>query len=140
MAGQTDADRRPLPVPTETSRPFWDALRSDVVRIQRCSDCGAWVFYPRSHCSECLSPHLVWTEVSGRGRLHTFTTARQATAPQFADDVPQILAVVELDEGPRLTTTLEPGDYEIGMPVEPVFDHVNDATTLLRYRAATPTA
>lgn len=136
MSDTTNVGDRPLPVPTETSRPFWDGLRDEQVRIQRCSACSAWVFYPRSHCTSCLSPELVWTDVSGRGRLHTFTIARQPTAPQFADDVPQLLAVVELDEGPHLTTTLEPGDHEIGMAVEPVFDHVTDEVTLLRYRAA----
>lgn len=138
MSDATGVSDRPLPTPTDTSRPFWDALGQEQVRIQRCSSCGAWVFYPRSHCTECLSPDLAWIDVSGRGRLHTFTVARQPTAPPFADDVPQLLAVVELDEGPRLTTTLEPGDYEIGMAVEPVFDHVTSDVTLLRYRAAGP--
>jgi uncharacterized OB-fold protein len=77
--------------------------------------------------------------VSGRGILHTFTVTHAPTAAVFADEVPQLLAVVELDEGPRLTTTLvgvEPDAADIGMPVRPVFDHGDDGITLLRYTGA----
>jgi uncharacterized OB-fold protein len=85
----------------------------------------------------CLSDELDWREVSGAGTVYTFTIARQPTAPPFADDVPQRLAVVELDEGVRLTTTLvdvAPEAIHIGMRVEPVFDHGADGVTLLRFR------
>jgi uncharacterized OB-fold protein len=129
----------PLPVPTATSAPFWDGLRHDEVRLQRCGDCEAWVFYPRSHCPRCLGTSLGWHTVSGRGRLHTYTVARQPTSPHFAGQAPQLLAIVELEEGPRLTTTLvgvEPGDLRVDLAVEPVFDHVDDEHTLLRYRPA----
>lgn len=135
----SDQPAPPLPLPTETSAPFWEALRREEVRIQRCDRCQAWVFYPRSHCPRCLSPELTWTGISGRGTLHTFTVARQPTAPHFADQVPQVLAVVELDEGPRLTSTLvdaDPAQVQVGSPVAPVFDHVDDEHTLLRYRLA----
>lgn len=137
----SDQPTPPLPLPTETSAPFWEALRRDEVRIQRCDRCDAWVFYPRSHCPRCLSPQLSWTAVSGRGRLHSYTVARQATSPHFADQVPQVLAIVQLDEGPRLTTTLvdvEPEQLRAEAAVVPVFDHVDDQHTLLRYRLAPP--
>jgi uncharacterized OB-fold protein len=129
----------PLPIPTATSAPFWSGLQDEVLRIQRCDACGGWVYYPRSHCPSCLSPALTWTEVSGRGRLHSFTVARQPTAPHFADLVPQLLGIVELEEGPRLTTTLvdvDPEDLRVDLEVVPVFDHVDDEHTLLRYRPA----
>jgi len=128
---------KPLPVATPTSRPFWDGLRDGVVRIQRCKACEGWVFYPRSHCNHCLSRDLEWVDVTGKGTLHTFTLARVPTAPFFADELPQRLAVVELDEGVRLTSTLvgvEPGAIEIGMRLRPVFETAGDGeTTLLRY-------
>ena len=97
---------RPLPTPTPTSAPFWDALKDGVVKLQKCDDCDAWVFYPRSRCPNCLSDALTWHTVSGLGTLYTFTIARQPTSPHFAGEVPQRLGVVELDEGVRLTTTL----------------------------------
>lgn len=136
------ADERPvppLPIPTETSIPFWQGLREEQLRIQRCDHCGTWVYYPRSHCPACLSPSLTWTPVSGRGRLHSFTVARQPTAPHFADLVPQLLGIVQLEEGPRLTTTLvdiNPDDLRIDLELVPVFDHVDGEHTLLRYRPA----
>ena len=128
---------KPRPQPTPVSQRFWDALRDERVEVQRCDDCGRWVYYPRSRCPACLSDHLSWTVVDGAGTVYTFTVAEQATAPPFADEVPQLLAIVELTEGVRLSTTLvgvDPGAVAIGMPVAPVFDHGDDGVTLLRFR------
>jgi len=133
----TDAVPKPRPRPTPVSQPFWDALRDERVALQRCDDCARWVYYPRSRCPACLSDRLTWTEVAGRGTVYTFTVAEQATAPPFADEVPQRLAVVELTEGVRVSTTLvdvEPHAIRIGIPVTPVFDHGDDGVTLLRFR------
>ena len=128
---------KPIPRPSTTTRPFWDGLNERKVQIQRCDGCDSWVFYPRTRCPSCLSDQLIWREVSGRGVLYTYTLARQPTAPHFADETPQQLAVVELDEGVRMTSTLvnvEPSDIVIGMRLRPYFDQVTDAVTLLRYQ------
>jgi len=130
---------KPLPLPTPVTRPFWDGLAEGRIRMQRCLDCDGWVFYPRSHCSHCLSDRLEWRDVSGTATLYTFTVTRQPTAPQFADEVPQRIAVVELAEGIRLTSTLvgvEDADIRIGMRLQPVFDRVSDSVTMLRFRPA----
>lgn len=130
---------KPLPVPTATSAPFWAGLDEGKVRIQRCEACAAWVFYPRTRCNRCLSDRLQWHNVSGAATLYTYTIARQPTAPQFADEVPQVLAVVQLDEGVRLTTTLArvaEADIRIGMALRPLFDRVGEGVTLLRYQPA----
>ena len=133
---------KPRPEPTPVSQPFWDALRDERVALQRCDACGRWVYYPRSRCPACLSDRLTWTPVDGFGTVCTFTVAEQPTAPPFADEVPQLLAIVELTEGVRVSTTLvdvEPGAIRVGMPVAPVFDHAaddehGDGITLLRFR------
>ncbi len=128
---------KPIPRPSPTTRPFWDGLNERKVQIQRCDGCDSWVFYPRTRCPSCLSDLLIWREVSGQGVLYTYTLARQPTAPHFADETPQQLAVVELDEGVRMTSTLvnvEPSDIVIGMRLQPYFDQVTDAVTLLRYQ------
>ena len=130
---------KPLPAPTPVSAPFWEGLKQEKVIIQQCGDCQAWGFYPRTHCRACLSSNLIWREVSGEGTLHTYTITRQPTAPHFSDEVPQFLAMVDLDEGVRLTTTLihdDEASIKVGSRVVPVFDHINDQTTLLRYRLA----
>jgi uncharacterized OB-fold protein len=86
-----------------------------------------------------LSDALSWHAVSGAGTLYTYTIARQPTSPHFAKEVPQRLAVVELDEGVRVTTTLvdvADDDIRIGMRVEPVYEAASDEITLVRYRPA----
>ncbi len=140
MATRTDqANDRPRPLPIPVTKPFWDGLAAHEVRLQHCNACGGWVYYPRIRCSHCLSDDLRWERVSGVGTVYTFTVGRQPTHPSFADDLPQLIAVVELPEGVRLTTTLvevAPEDITIGMAVEPVFDTGDDGITLLRYRPA----
>lgn len=130
---------KPFPAPTQETEPFWKALRNEQVLLQRCNDCGKWIFYPRSNCPSCLSTDLAWHQISGEGTLYTFTVTRQATAPHFVDEVPQLIAMIDLNEGVRLTSTLvanESDDLKIGAKVVPVFDHINDEVTLLRYRLA----
>jgi uncharacterized OB-fold protein len=71
--------------------------------------------------------------------VYTFTVAERPTAPMYADQVPQVIAVVELDVGARLTTTLvvdDPDTVQVGMAVQGVFDRMNDDVTLLRFAPA----
>ena len=127
---------RPLPVPTPTSKPYWENLNDERLVMQRCQECQIWIFYPRSHCPGCLGSDIEWAEVDGKGVLYTFTVARQPTSPHFRKEMPQILAVVELTNGVRLTTTLinvPEKSIEIGMKLRPVFDHIETDRTLLRY-------
>ena len=130
---------KPLPVPTPVSRPFWEGLAESKVRLQKCDACRSWVFYPRSRCSCCLSDQLRWQDVSGKGTLYTFTIARQPTSPHFASEIPQLLAVVELEEGVRLTTNLvhvAEADIRVGMRVKPCFERVSPDITLLKFQPA----
>ncbi len=127
---------KPLPQPTETSRPFWDALKQHRVRLQQCEDCARWVFYPRAHCPGCASRRLAWRDVSGAGTLYTYTVARVPTLPEFTDEMPQLLAVVQMDEGPHLNSTLvgvAPEALRIGQRLRPVFDDRPGTVTLLRH-------
>ena len=128
---------KPMPVPTEISAPFWDGLKSGRLSIQRCNSCGHWIFYPRRHCDKCWSHDVAWHEVSGAGSLYTYTLTRIPTLPDFADEMPQAMAVVELDEGVRINTTLvglAEDEIRVGMRLKPVFDQVKgDGTTLLRF-------
>jgi uncharacterized OB-fold protein len=131
---------RPLPASTARSQPFWDALKAHRVDIQRCDDCQHWVFYPRNHCTRCFSSQLSWKTVAGTGELLTYTITHIPTLPELADEMPQKIAVVRLDEGPHLNTTLvgmAEGDIAVGMRVSPVFDDiVPGEVTLLRYTRA----
>jgi uncharacterized OB-fold protein len=131
-----EPSRRPLPTPTPTSAPFWDGLQRGVLRLQRCRPCAIWVYYPRSHCPSCLSPDMHWDELDAQGVVHSVAIPRQPTSEMFAADEPQVLAIVELDAGPRLPTWLvtdDPTGIKIGDRVTGVFDHVDADHTLLRF-------
>lgn len=128
----------PLPTPTPESRPFWDALKRHEFSLPRCGACGRMHYYPRASCPHCLSGDLAWVRASGRGTLHTFTVVHRGLkgfpiAPLY------VIAIVELDEGPRLMTNLvgvepDPARIRIGMPVEIVYEDVTPAVTLARFR------
>lgn len=127
---------KPMPQPTRTSLPFWQALRQHRLEMQRCQRCERWVWYPRPHCPDCGSRQLQWQPLSGNATLYSVCISPRPTAPEFADETPQVLALVTLAEGPRLTTTLV-GDahWQVGMPLRPSFDDRGE-WTLLRFQPA----
>ena len=122
---------------------FWQELRAHRLVLRHCEACDAPYFYPRDHCPRCLSSATRWIEASGRGRLYSFAIVHRAPSAIFEASVPYIVALVDLDEGPRVATNLlgvspDPDAIEIGIPVEAVFDDVSDQWTLLRFRPAPP--
>jgi uncharacterized OB-fold protein len=128
---------KPMPEPTPVTAPFWDALREHRIRIQYSPSSNRYVFYPRLLAPGTLADDLEWREISGRGVLYTFTISDRPTAPPWTDALPQLLAVVQWDEGPRFSTELvnvDPSELWVGMPVRPVFcDYPEHDVTLLRY-------
>ena len=131
---------RPMPVPTPTSQPFWDALAEHKIRIQYSPSAQRYVFYPRILAPGTLADDLQWREISGAAALYSYTVAHRPVAPHFADAVPHIIAVAQWDEGPRFATEIinaEPAELRVGMRVQPVFVDVPDeGITLLRYEPA----
>lgn len=128
---------KPLPKPTATSRPFWDAAKRHQLMLQHCGACNAFVYYPRDRCPQCLSDKLEWKPVSGRGKVYSYTVVRRASTRSFADK-PYVLAIVQLDEGPRMTTNIEaPAEnVKVGMPVAAFFDDVTPERTLVKFKPA----
>jgi uncharacterized OB-fold protein len=135
----TQQPAKPLPQPSAISQPFWDGLAEGALRIQRCEQCGRLVFYPRPYCPDCLSDALTWTEMSGRGRVYTYTVVRRAMHPAFQPDVPYVFAIVELAEGPRLPTNVigcAPEDVRVEMAVKAVYDRTAAGIALLKFEPA----
>lgn len=127
---------KPLPMPTEDSAPYWEGARAGELRAQRCAGCGMVRWPPASHCARCLSPEHAWVRLSGRGKVYSWIIVHKSQHPAFWGD-PFNVAIVELDEGPRLHTNLvevEPGDIRIGMPVEVVFEKQDDEISLPKFR------
>ena len=128
---------KPLPKPTPTSRPFLEAAKRHELKLQHCAGCGAFIYYPRPRCPQCMSAELNWERVSGRGTVYSYTIVRRASTRSFADG-PYVLAIVELAEGPRLTTNIvAPAEsVKIGMPVMVAFDDVTPDRTLVKFKPA----
>jgi uncharacterized OB-fold protein len=70
--------------------------------INRCHDCGWWIYPHRPLCPECLSWKVSATEASGRGRLYMYTLLQQSRDPNRPLTQPLQVAAIELDEQPRL--------------------------------------
>ena len=110
---------RPIPAAEGIAAEFWTSAAGGRLLIQRCPACGARQFYPRPVCMTCgADPE--WEEASGRGVVHTFTVIRQNGARPFRDELPYVVAMIELVEGPRMmgnVTGCAPDEVTVGMPV-----------------------
>jgi hypothetical protein len=98
------------------TRPFWEAAEQRRLLIQRCEGCGQHQFYPRRFCRRCHRETVTWVEASGVGRVYTMTRIWHSEDPALP--APYVNALVELDEGPRLFTTLVGSDCAIGQRVK----------------------
>ena len=124
------------PRPTDISKPFWDGCRERQLLMQKCEDCGNLAYYPVYMCPACTSGKLAWTELSGRGRVHSVTIVHRPAAPAFASAVPYAVALIEVEEGPiMMSNIVGPAALEtkIDDKVEVVFEDVGDVT-LPRFR------
>ncbi|MEU5846614.1 Zn-ribbon domain-containing OB-fold protein [Saccharopolyspora shandongensis] len=126
-------------IPDAETRPFWDGIAAGELRIQRCADCEAAVFYPRSVCPGCFGDRLDWFTASGRGTVYSWTVAHKAFG-EFADQAPFTVALVDLDEGPRMLTRIvgpqDAGRVRIGDRVELVIARLGaDGPELPCFRA-----
>lgn len=131
--------QRPLPEITPLTQPFWDATKVHELVVQRCDDCGTYRFPPEVGCYACSSLRSSWERVSGRATLYTWTVAYPPLLPYFEERGPWPVAVVQLEEGPRMVTNvldLAPEEYEIGLPLEAAFEDVDEEVTLVVFRPA----
>ncbi len=114
------SNHKPVPEITDISRHFWEAVQRDELCLQRCLACSAWIYYPNRRCTSCYSDELEWQTCSGRGSVWSYSVVHQAPYESYRVDVPYILAMVRLEEGPQMMTNLlncDPGELEIGLPV-----------------------
>jgi uncharacterized protein len=128
--------RRARPVPTPETAHFWQGTRERELRLQRCSACGKAYFPPRPFCPNCWSRDVAVFRASGRGRLYSYVIHHRPV-PGFSP--PYAIAVVELEEGPRLMTNIvecpqTPEALLLDMPVEIVFEELDAEITLPLFR------
>lgn len=128
---------KPVPTPTHETRPYWEGCKQHELRVQRCAACGYYQFFPRLYCAQCFSDRVEWVKTSGWAKVLSFTIVRRPPSPAFADEVPYVVALVTLDEGPTMMTNIvgcAPEKVEIGMPVEVTFDDWTEEISIPKFR------
>ncbi len=141
--------RKPLPRPAmnpELTAPFWAGVKRHELWLQYCKRHGGFIFYPRETCPTCWGhgDDLVWTQVSGKGRIHSYTTVYQPAVQSFNDDAPIAHVLIELDEGVRMVGNMadvtadeyreNPALLNVNQRVEAVFEDVTPEWTLVKWR------
>ena len=126
--------RKPIPIPTPESDFFWTKIGEHQLWIQRCIDCLNPFFYPRIVCPNCLSDNIEWFEVSGRGFLYYYMINHRPP-PGFEEDAPYAIAIVQLEEGPRMMSNIvgienTPENLILDMPLKVVFEDVTSDVTI----------
>lgn len=126
-----NAIAKPVPVPSDVSRPYWEAAAEGRLVLQCCAACGTVRHYPRLLCSNCYSDAVVWKPASGRGTIHSWTVAHHAYHPAFIDELPYVLVTVDLEEGVRaLGRWRGEAALAIGQPVQGAFEARENGTDL----------
>lgn len=132
-----DAPRK-LPRPTPESRHFWDGTRQKQLLLQRCSACGHTYFPPRPFCPRCACRDVTVLEASGRATLYSYVISHR---PAPGHVPPFSIAVVTLEEGPRMMTNVvdcaqTPEALVLDMPLEVIFEDMDNEITLPLFRPA----
>ena len=131
--------KKPLPTISGETKPFWDACRQGKLLIQRCGRCQEYPFYPRGICANCWCEDIRWVTASGKGTVWTFTETRQNRTPGFEEEIPYVLALVELEEGVKMFTNIiecDPREVKIGMAVEVTFIQANQQISIPYFKPA----
>jgi uncharacterized OB-fold protein len=142
----THARVKPVPVPDERSTPFFDAALNGTLVLLRCSACAAfssplpYIGVPlRSRCPVCFGGDLTWAPSSGRGTLYSFAIMHKLYDDAFADELPYNVAVVETEEGVRVTSQIvgcSNDELLIGMALEVTFEQVSEEVAIPKFRPA----
>jgi len=139
MAEAAEKPHKPLPRPAPESVPYWDAAAKHRLEIPRCNACGNYWFPPSASCPHCLATDFAWTQVSGRGKVFSFVVFHRVYHPAWEGDVPYVVALIELEEGPRMLSNvvgIPVDDVRCEMPVRVVFDDVATGVALPKFTPA----
>nr|WP_294529508.1 Zn-ribbon domain-containing OB-fold protein [uncultured Rhodopila sp.] len=129
---------RALPQPTPETQHFWDGAKAGDLLLQRCDDCSKVYFPPRPFCPSCASRRVSVAKASGKATLYSYVIHHRPV-PGFTP--PYAIAVVELEEGPRMMTNIvdcpqTPEALVLDMPLEVVFEPQTDSISLPLFRPA----
>lgn len=129
---------RPAPIPDADSAPYWSAAHDGKLLVQRCNSCGHFQLYGRAVCTVCWG-EVSWVEASGLGEVASWTVIRQNYSRPFRDWIPYVVALVDLEEGPRVMTNIvgcDPEEVTIGMKVKARFEEVSEEAGIALFEPA----
>ena len=145
MTQQQRTVAKPAPIPTPENSFYWEKCQQHELWVRKCNDCNQAYFYPRDICPNCFSRNTAWIQCSGKGTLHTFGVVVRPPHRAWTEDVPFVVAMVDLEEGCRMPTNLVQSDVDpsnpgekikVGMPVEVVWEDRTDKISLPMFRPA----
>ena len=128
---------KPVPETDGNAKTYWEGCRRRRLMLPKCAACGKVFFFPKDFCPHCLSQDINWLRASGKGIVHTFSIIGRPPSPPFLAEVPYVVAIIELQEGPRMMSNVigvAPEDVRVDMPVEVVFEDVTEDITLPKFR------
>jgi uncharacterized OB-fold protein len=130
---------RPLPVPTPETQAFWDGCAKGELRLQKCDACAHTYFPPRAFCPACSAREVTTFKASGKATLYSYVINHRPR-PDFGDR-PHSIAVVTLEEGPRMMTNIvecpqTPEALQLDMPLEVTFEKASETISLPKFRPA----
>jgi len=127
---------KPLPKLNADTMPFWDGCRNHELRFQKCTECGHVRWPPSIICPLCYSNRTEWIRASGKGKVFSFVVYHKAYHPAFEADLPYVVAIVELEEGPHFLTNIvgcDPGAVSCEMPVNVIWEDVTEEFSLPKF-------
>lgn len=129
---------KPIPKPTPETQHFWDGTRAGELRLQRCEACKQPYFPPRPFCPRCASRQVSVFKASGRARLHSYIINHR---PPKGFEAPYAIAVVELEEGPKMMTSIvecpqTPEALQLDMPLVATFEAITPEISLPKFKPA----
>jgi uncharacterized protein len=134
------AHAKPQPRLDGDTAPFWEGCSEGVLRFQRCTSCGV-IRWPASFlCPGCHSTEAHWEASEGKGTVYSFVVYHVAFHSGFKGELPYVVALVDIEEGPRILSNIRgclPGQVRIGMPVELTWEALDDGWKLPVFRPRT---
>jgi uncharacterized OB-fold protein len=129
----------PAPTPDYDTQEFWDRCAQGVLALPTCPACQHVRWPPGPNCPKCLCRETDWKPSSGRGTVYAWTVVANPPGPGLTDDLPYIVAMVDLPEGARIVANIVdcgPSDVRAGMPLEVIFERRSDGVTIYNFTPA----
>lgn len=123
----SEAQPPPLPEPDSLTQDYWDACCEGRLEVSACDECEHLFLPPGPCCPKCWSQRLSTRAVSGSGRVFSYVVYRRTYHPGMP--APYVVALIELEEGPRMISNVvgcRPEEVHIEMPVQLRFESAGE--------------